>query len=179
TFQGQVGMPLLLASSRISDFLNQRKILGKMGVHADWEMPVEDEGVLPCHPFTPRYERLAQRSRALRIYPFIKVSLYRENRFFGPGVAQLLELIETYESVRLACQQMGISYSKGWKILTVMEHELDTAIVNRQQGGRNGGTASLTEEGKQLLIKFRELEVRCREFSERAFNEIFHQELEE
>jgi len=81
--------------------------------------------------------------------------------------------IRRTDSVRMACEQMGISYSKGWKMINTMEEELGYKVTKRQQGGRNGGSACLTPEGETLLAKYQELERRSREAVEHIFEELF------
>lgn len=110
--------------------------------------------------------------------PNLRVRLYNDQMFFGPGSAQLLKLIDKNKSVRVACEQMGISYSKGWKMLKVIEEETQTTIVKRQQGGKNGGTAFLTEDGIFLLQKYDLFEYKCEEAMERIFNEVFGSKFE-
>ena len=51
------------------------------------------------------------------LHPALKLRLARERIFFGPGPAELLMQIRRTDSVRMACEQMGISYSKGWKMI--------------------------------------------------------------
>ena len=68
---------------------------------------------------------------------------------------------------------MGVSYSKGWKMLSVLEEETARVMVARQQGGKNGGAASLTPDGRALLEKFRLLESRSRVLVQEVFDELF------
>ncbi len=107
------------------------------------------------------------------LHPALKLRLARERIFFGPGPAELLMQIKWTDSVRMACEQMGISYSKGWKMINTMEEELGYKVTKRQQGGRNGGSACLTPEGETLLAKYQELERRSREAVENIFQELF------
>ncbi len=107
------------------------------------------------------------------LHPALKLRLARERIFFGPGPAELLMQIKRTDSVRMACEQMGISYSKGWKMINTMEEELGYKVTKRQQGGRNGGSACLTPEGETLLAKYQELERRSREAVENIFQELF------
>ena len=51
------------------------------------------------------------------MFPHIKVELRAEDKFFGPGVCELLELIEQTGSLHSACTEMGLSYSKGSRML--------------------------------------------------------------
>ncbi len=41
---------------------------------------------------------------------------YGEEKAFGPGLAQLLEGIAVYGSLRRSAAQMDMSYNKAWKI---------------------------------------------------------------
>lgn len=108
-----------------------------------------------------------------RLHPALKLRLARERIFFGPGPAELLAQIRQTDSVRMACERMGISYSKGWKMINTIEEELGYKVTKRQQGGRNGGNASLTPEGEIFLAKYQELERRSREAVECIFEELF------
>ena len=55
------------------------------------------------------------------MFPHIKVELRAEDKFFGPGVCELLELIEQTGSLQSACTEMGLSYSKGSSIDGLVE----------------------------------------------------------
>ena len=107
------------------------------------------------------------------LHPALQLRLARKRIFFGPGPAELLMQIKRTDSVRMACEKMGISYSKGWKMINTMEEELGYKVTKRQQGGRNGGSACLTPEGETLLAKYQELERRSREAVENIFQELF------
>ncbi len=78
--------------------------------------------------------------------------------FFGPGTAELLELIAETGSVRHASERMALSYSKAWKMIRGIEEATGKEAVTRVQGGRGGGRAELTEAGKSLLCAFRAIE---------------------
>ena len=54
-------------------------------------------------------------------HPKIQVSIAGDEMFFGPGPYRLLKITDETGSVREACNEMGLSYSKAWKILNRME----------------------------------------------------------
>ncbi len=83
-----------------------------------------------------------------------KTVLLGTDRFLGPGVVELLEAIAATGSVKQACQQMGLSYTKGWRLVHTLEAELGVPCVTRQQGGVGGGRASLTPECRTMLDRF-------------------------
>lgn len=139
------------------------------------QIPVSDEGVVlsirqdvDIRPFVERHSLRKTRAE-------MRLQLAREQVFFGPGSSQLIRLIENTGSVRLASELMGISYSKAWKILALMEDELGYKVVERQQGGKNGGRAFVTEAGKALLEKYMAFVAESQE----AINTIFKRYFDE
>jgi molybdate transport system regulatory protein len=93
--------------------------------------------------------------------PKIKLTFRKDGAraFFGPGIAELLDLIEESGSVKEACRKMGMSYSKGRHILEVAEKALGLALTDRQHGGAGGGGATvLTAEGHHFLNEYRAFE---------------------
>ena len=77
-----------------------------------------------------------------------------EEKFFGPGIAVLLHRVEAYRSIRQATMSMGMAYSKAWAIIRRAERELGFPLLNTTTGGKEGGGASLTAEGKAFLDKY-------------------------
>ena len=108
-----------------------------------------------------------------RIRPRLKVQLTGTEPFFGPGVRTLLESIRKEGSVREACEKMGLSYSKGRKMLERAERELGYTIVERSPGGKNGGSASVSEDGMRLLTRYERFEKELTELAEEKYREIF------
>ena len=53
--------------------------------------------------------------KALPVTARVKLTLCREDRFFGPGVCELLERIRESGSIQAAAAGMALSYSKAWK----------------------------------------------------------------
>ena len=105
--------------------------------------------------------------------PRVKVQLTGAEAFFGPGPKTLMQRIRENGSVIQACEKMGISYSKGRSIIRKMEKELGFELVNRVHGGRDGGKATLTEDGEQFLKAFLEYENKVVQYAEELFKESF------
>ncbi|HIZ13758.1 MAG TPA: LysR family transcriptional regulator [Candidatus Mediterraneibacter stercorigallinarum] len=116
----------------------------------------------------------AENSGDRKIRPRIKVQLTGSEPFFGPGVRTLLEWIREEGSVRDACEKMGLSYSKGRKMLDRAEKELGYTIVERSPGGKNGGGARVSGEGLKLLEKYERFEQELTETAAEKYREIFH-----
>lgn len=84
----------------------------------------------------------------------LRIRLYKEKKFYGPGIHQLLQLTEELGSLSAACQEMEMSYSKGRKIIADMEEELGTAVLETHQGGRTGGCSRLTPQAKEMMVRY-------------------------
>ena len=69
------------------------------------------------------------------------------NAYFGRGVADLLHGIESYHSLNLSAQYMGMAYSKAWRIIRQAEETLDVQLLYSM--GKKG--SKLTPEGERLL----------------------------
>lgn len=92
---------------------------------------------------------------------------------FGRGRRFLLEAIDRYGSINQAAKEVNISYRKAWGYIRAMEERLGFRLIERQTGGKNGGGATLTEEARQFLTKYEELELGIREMVDERFRKIF------
>jgi molybdate transport system regulatory protein len=104
---------------------------------------------------------------------YTKIVLYGDESFFGPGVYELLNYIDKYGSLQKACQQMNMSYSKGSKMLKRIENECGFSAVTRWSGGQNGGGALLTEEGKDLMRRYKQMEDEIKNNANEVFLKYF------
>ena len=107
------------------------------------------------------------------LYPTIKIRVVREKPFYGPGAHQLLQLTQETGSLLEACRHMGISYSKGRKIISVMEQQLGCPVIISQQGGRSGGHSTVTDEGKELMRNYSEFDKEARRYIDKLFLKYF------
>lgn len=108
----------------------------------------------------------------MKIYPETKVMLSNGERFFGPGIAQLLEEIDKVGNIKDASENLGISYSKSRKALKLLEQSLNYEVVFIKHGGKNGAETFLTERGKTFLKKYEEYSELVKKESKKLFNEI-------
>ena len=101
--------------------------------------------------------------------------LQNGQRFFGPGVAELLERVREHRSLRAAAASMEMAYSKAWRIIHEAEGGFGFRLLDSTIGGRHGGGASLTPEAEQLLADYRRFEADIFAYSQARFQEIFPQ----
>ena len=98
----------------------------------------------------------------------VKLTFHTDERFFGPGICELLERIRRSGSIQAAAAGMEMSYTKAWRILNRAERAMGFPLITRVSGGKNGGCSVLTEAGERAIREFREME---RELSDAA-NEL-------
>lgn len=76
---------------------------------------------------------------------------------FGPGKAQLLAAIGTLGSISEAARSMNMSYRRAWLLVDSTNRLFDHLVVAAAPGGRQGGGATLTAFGRELLGRYRHL----------------------
>ena len=86
----------------------------------------------------------------------IKVRIKKGEDMFGPGLIEFLERTEATGSMQAACEQMEMSYSKGWRLLKAGEKATGKVLLDRKIGGSSHGSSSLTEDGKRLIADYKE-----------------------
>ena len=102
----------------------------------------------------------------------VSVRIFGEEKCFGPGVAELLERVERLQSLRKATIEMDMAYSKAWKIVKIAEENLGFPLLLSVTGGKGGGGAELTPDGKSFLAAYRRFEEAVRSYADEAFVEI-------
>jgi molybdate transport system regulatory protein len=94
----------------------------------------------------------------------------------GPGKIALLELIESEGSLSRAAEAMGISYRRAWLFVQQVNACFDERAVATPEGGHGGKAARLTDFGRELIGKFRELEQLANSQGERVVSWIARHE---
>lgn len=101
----------------------------------------------------------------------VKLTLWGSEKFFGPGVCELLERIRDTGSIQAAAAQMEMSYTKAWRILNRAEKGVGVPLITRVAGGKKGGSSTLTEAGARAVADFRAMEARLSEAGNALLNE--------
>lgn len=84
--------------------------------------------------------------------------------FLGQGRIQLLEAIKKEGSISKASSKLGMSYKKAWQLVKSMNVLSEKPVVIKETGGKNGGGTKLTENGEGLIVAYRQLEKRNKDF---------------
>lgn len=72
----------------------------------------------------------------------------------GKGRAELLHKIKELGSLSEAAKSMGMAYSHAWSEIKEIEEAVDSPVIITSRGGKDGGSACLTELGEDILKQF-------------------------
>ena len=175
---GRDGHPLLIDSTVLPDILAYQGDYGMKGAYESLgtgstvRIIVNDEGAVTDADTREDYQRLVNLHNERILHPEIKITFASTAKFFGPGTAGLLREIDKCGNVRDACEKCGFSYSKGWAILKSCEERFGYTIVERQQGGQSGGSARVTDKGRDLLAAYEELQIELNAAAGEKFSEL-------
>ncbi len=77
--------------------------------------------------------------------------------FLGYGRVKLLKAIIETGSLSKAAKSLKMSYKKAWNLIDAVNNKAAQAVVSTSVGGKDGGGATVTEYGLELIKKFEEL----------------------
>jgi molybdate transport system regulatory protein len=78
----------------------------------------------------------------------------RNNGILGDGKWRILKLIEEKGSLKAACNELGYTYRRTWGNLKKIEDFFGFPLLEKHRGGTEGGSMTLTEEGRKLVKAF-------------------------
>ena len=87
----------------------------------------------------------------------LKLKIYLENdrdKFMGIGVLWLLQKVDGLKSLRAAANELGISYSKAFRMVENLEDSLGMKVLERRKGGSDRGGATLTDFGRAFIALY-------------------------
>ena len=76
----------------------------------------------------------------------------------GPGKIRLLELVDQTGSISAAGRAYRMTYKQAWLTLDELNRSFRSPLTTAAPGGRHGGGAQLTDFGREVVRRFRELE---------------------
>lgn len=83
-----------------------------------------------------------------------------ETAYIGPGRADLLEGIAATGSIAAAGKAMGMSYKRAWSLVQALNEGFGQPLVISSRGGAGQGGAQLTDAGRQVLSRYRDMQTR-------------------
>ena len=110
------------------------------------------------------------------LHPNISVRVFNDQKCFGPGLAELLRRVEEHRSLRAAALSMKMAYSKAWSIIKTAEQSLSFPLLISTTGGKGGGGAELSPEGRRFLQAYRAFEQTVHDYADEVFEDMFGQD---
>ena len=98
----------------------------------------------------------AETARAMRLRLVL-----RSGAALGPGKIDLLEAIAETGSIRAAGNRFRMSYRRAWELVAELNGMFEKPLVVAESGGRGGGGAVLTAQGRNVVKRFRAIEARA------------------
>src|SRR6201991_5014282 len=86
---------------------------------------------------------------------------FGSERALGPGKIRLLEAVRNFGSISQAGRSLDMSYRRAWLLIDDMNRCFREPVVAAQPGGAQGGGASLTAFGEELIQKYRAIETQA------------------
>lgn len=84
-----------------------------------------------------------------------------ERYFIGPGKIRLLRLVGEHGSISAAAREMKMSYRRAWLLIDGMNTAFKSPVVQSVVGGKQGGGATLTALGLELIERYARMEALC------------------
>lgn len=90
-----------------------------------------------------------------------------DGTFLGYGRVVLLERIMEQGSITKAAKSMQMAYRHAWDLVESMNRQAKRPFVELATGGKGGGGAQVTEEGKLAIKQFRRFQDDLQSFLKR------------
>lgn len=178
SFEGRGGHPVILSDAVLEQILGYRGENGLRGAFAacgrgrTW-VNVDDRGVLAnARDAGELAARLEEHNCAI-LHPALHMKLEQESAFFNARLKLLLYLLGDNHNMRTSCACSGIAHSKAWEMINRLEQHLGYSVVERQRGGRAGGSTRLTERGQAFLEAYQDFEEAVHRYAQNEFQKRF------
>jgi len=84
--------------------------------------------------------------------------------YMGGGREILLERIDKFGSIAAAARSMKLGYRNAWLWVEAANRLAPSPLVEKLTGGVGGGRTRLTDEGREVVERYRQLRAKLEEF---------------
>lgn len=111
--------------------------------------------------------------KILKLSPIVRLAIANKNSEsdsqFGRGIANLCQGVRELGSLNAAAKEMGMAYSKAWRIVKDTEAALGMQLLDRD--GAHG--SNLTDEGNLILDAYIKMDKKLSDYAVKEFEKIF------
>ena len=100
----------------------------------------------------------------------VRIQILKDEKFFGEGVASLLEHVDATHSLLQASKNMSMAYTKSLQIIKRAENALGFKLLVRKTGGASGGGSQLTQNAEKLLALYDKFKDNVSNCADKEFN---------
>jgi len=97
-------------------------------------------------------------------------------KVFGDGPLDILHRVERAGSLRQAAEGINMSYSQAWNLMRDLEKRLGFNLLKRKVGGEKGGGSEITNEAREIMMKFEIFHKRADQSLNLLYEKIFKDE---
>ncbi len=106
----------------------------------------------------------------------VKFKVWLENKgevVLSNGKFGILKKIDQLGSIQKAAEEFGMSYRHAWGMIQKIEKRTGFKFVETRVGGKEGGSAKLTPEGRRFLNQYSAFRKGLDETIEKKFQRAF------
>lgn len=103
----------------------------------------------------------------------------KDESVLGEGKWKLLKAIDEEGSLKGGMDRLNLTYRKTWDNLKKIEKTLGFPVINPSRGGSDGGSTTLTQEGKMIVAAFDRFYAKYDEMIRNACNECMEEVIRE
>ena len=160
-YNGKRGYPVMIASEYFDYMIKTDGDHEKLLAGNDWvQVGVDDEGVTADVTEKTDARRIAANlSLHKDVRPGFKLTLRREASFYGPGIHEIIRLVEETGSLKHTFALMGMSSSNARKIIKETENGLGFKVFDNKDSRYDG--SMVTGEAKAYAAKYQAFHEAC------------------
>ena len=173
-YNGKRGYPILLSSKFYDEMIDSDGDHDKLLNENEFEkIDVDDKGVVADVTGTTDIESIVGKlSLDNDIRPGLRLTLRRASSFYGPGVQELIRLVEESGSLKTAFSLMGMASSYARRTIRETEAGLgfklfDSDLDNKQEG------SAVTKEAREFAAKYKAFHEDCEKYIKESFKRHF------
>ena len=90
----------------------------------------------------------------------------------GVRSARIIEVLGRSGSISKTARELGMSYRRCWLLVDSLNHCFCEPVVQTATGGANGGGAQVTDFGREVLRRYRDIENKATESVRAELDEL-------